>query len=82
MSCARTSTLTGRQDAFSRAGLLLRSIVKAYVRWYGRRVATQHLASLDDRMLKDIGIGRSEIEGIVHGNNPDHHRRRYSCDDT
>lgn len=29
------------------------------------RLAEQQLASLDDRMLKDIGIGRSEISYVV-----------------
>ncbi|MCL4764669.1 MAG: DUF1127 domain-containing protein [Hyphomicrobiaceae bacterium] len=44
-----------------------RSAQCAYVKWYERRAARHHLGSLDDRLLKDIGISRSEIEPAVRG---------------
>jgi uncharacterized protein YjiS (DUF1127 family) len=33
----------------------------------GRRTAIACLHDLDDRALRDIGIGRYQIEGAVHG---------------
>jgi uncharacterized protein YjiS (DUF1127 family) len=34
-------------------------------RWHKRRKAIAELGALDDRMLKDIGIGRGDIRGLV-----------------
>jgi uncharacterized protein YjiS (DUF1127 family) len=34
-------------------------------RWHRRRKAIAELGALDDRMLKDIGIGRGDIRGLV-----------------
>jgi uncharacterized protein YjiS (DUF1127 family) len=45
-------------------------VVKAWhalLRRRRRRQAAVRLRSLDDRMLKDIGIARSEIDSIVRG---------------
>jgi|SRR5262245_2004194 len=35
--------------------------------WIRRRAAAAQLRALDDRMLKDIGLTRGEIEQAVHG---------------
>jgi uncharacterized protein YjiS (DUF1127 family) len=37
-----------------------------FLAWRGRRAAIGELRALNDRMLRDIGINRYEIEGIVH----------------
>jgi uncharacterized protein YjiS (DUF1127 family) len=42
-----------------------RSAFRAYRSQLVRRAARRELYELDDRMLKDIGITRCEIEGIV-----------------
>ena len=38
---------------------------RAYARWRERRAAVRELHALDDRMLRDLGISRSEIEWVV-----------------
>ena len=48
-----------------KAGTILNSWLVAAARWRRVRRAIQEVARLDDRMLKDIGIHRSEIERAV-----------------
>jgi uncharacterized protein YjiS (DUF1127 family) len=44
-----------------------RALWQAFRRWRREARATAALEALDDRMLNDIGVGRSEIQSIVHG---------------
>ena len=43
------------------------AIGKAVSQWQERRTAVRELSELDDRMLSDIGISRSEIPAVVAG---------------
>lgn len=43
---------------------------RAYIKWYNRRAAAYYLSSLDDRMLQDVGISRSQIESAVRDGRP------------
>ncbi len=39
----------------------------AFNRWYERRMTLRYLQNVDDRILKDIGLRRSEILSAVCG---------------
>jgi uncharacterized protein YjiS (DUF1127 family) len=47
--------------------LFLTRLFAAAWRWHDRRKAIRALSGLDDRMLKDIGLARCDIEPAVHG---------------
>lgn len=44
---------------------LLQRLFKAIGRWHIRRTTIRTLSALDDRMLRDIGIDRSELRTVV-----------------
>ena len=44
---------------------------RALRRWRKHRNAVASMQALDDRMLKDIGIDRSEIDSVVRGSGRD-----------
>jgi uncharacterized protein YjiS (DUF1127 family) len=44
---------------------MLRSLFRQFLFWRRRRSAVAQLSALDERMLKDIGLHRSEIESAV-----------------
>ena len=60
---------------FGRLAALARSAAASVVRAYRYRRDIQHLRQLDNRILADIGIDRSEIVSVVYGD-PTRKRRR------
>ena len=50
-----------------RPAALARHWSDAYSAWRNRRAAIRELQGLDNRMLRDMGIARSEIEWLVAG---------------
>lgn len=64
-----TSTITlARSGTFRRAGG--DSFVAAAWRWYRLRRDTRRLMTFNDHMLRDIGLGRGEIEQTVRTGRP------------
>jgi uncharacterized protein YjiS (DUF1127 family) len=53
----RRSTLTDK----------IRAAYRAFQANRARRLASHALSAMEDHMLKDIGISRSEIPMVVHG---------------
>lgn len=61
-----------------RAGSVFQGIADRFHAWQAeidRKRDANSLAALDDRVLKDMGITRSEIISVVYG--PDIERRRF-----
>jgi uncharacterized protein YjiS (DUF1127 family) len=52
----------------------IRALFRRLAGWMRRRTAIARLQSLDDRMLKDMGLYRSEIEAAVRGEEPSQRR--------
>jgi hypothetical protein len=50
----------------------------AYRTWQLRRTAEAELRGLDDRLLRDLGISRSEISSLVWSDGHDTTRRPHS----
>lgn len=67
-----------RADALARAGYRLvvgvtriaGGVIAVLRQWRERHQATRSLLSLDDRLLKDIGLTRGDIWAAVHGELP------------
>lgn len=59
------STITTLRDASGRAWAGLRTTLAAGVRGWIARRDERHLMEMPDYLLKDIGIGRSEIPSAV-----------------
>lgn len=53
----------------------IKGLFRWFVDWTMRRAAVARLEALDDRMLKDIGVHRSEIERAVQRGEPPEHRK-------
>jgi uncharacterized protein YjiS (DUF1127 family) len=60
-----TSILTGTYRRESRLERVVGGIAAAFDTvslWEARRCSRKHLAALDDRMLRDIGVSRADVE--------------------
>lgn len=67
----------------TQAAAAVRYLVDRYRAWLQRQAAVTELQNLDDRSLRDIGVGRSEIQSVVAGwdatripRGADYHKRR------
>ena len=49
------------------AEIVDRLIIRRLIKWHNRRIAIAELNRLDDRMLADIGLMRSEIPQVIDG---------------
>ncbi|MGI9407411.1 MAG: DUF1127 domain-containing protein [Hyphomicrobiaceae bacterium] len=54
-------------DAIGQATTTLKRIANAYSTWREQQRAIAHLHSMNDHLLKDIGVSRSEITARVKG---------------
>jgi uncharacterized protein YjiS (DUF1127 family) len=63
-----TATLTAR------AGSRIAEAWRAYWQRRARQATVELLHSLDERTLRDIGVGRCEIASLVHGRGGDRTR--------
>jgi uncharacterized protein YjiS (DUF1127 family) len=59
----------------ARAGSRIAKAWHTFRQWRARRATVDLLHSLDDRTLRDIGVGRSEVTSLVYG----HPRDRTRC---
>jgi uncharacterized protein YjiS (DUF1127 family) len=59
----------------ARAGSSIARAWRAYWQRRARRATVDLLYSLDDRTLRDIGVGRNEITSLVYGRPGDRTRR-------
>ena len=50
----------------SKAGLGLAKLFQGLRKWHRRQLAIRQLHALDDRILKDIGVSRAEIDSLVN----------------
>jgi uncharacterized protein YjiS (DUF1127 family) len=70
MTCTELTSATGREPStlLGWGATLVRRAWHAYWDWRARQVTLHVLRSLDDRTLRDIGVGPAEIESFVYGN--------------
>jgi uncharacterized protein YjiS (DUF1127 family) len=57
----------GWRAAAHGGGTLAAKWANGFARWREQRAAVREHSGLDDRMLKDLGLHRSEIESVVYG---------------
>ncbi len=63
-----TTITRGRETTFSKSANPPRGLIGRIQTFLARSRAEEQLAQLDDRLLADIGLKRSEITRMVWGN--------------
>jgi uncharacterized protein YjiS (DUF1127 family) len=63
-----TTTTYGREAIHNKGSDFAPGIMSRVKSYFARTRAERQLHQLDDRMLADIGVRRSEIEKMVWGN--------------
>ena len=63
------------QRAHACRAAMIRNLFGRLFGWIRRRAVMAQLNALDDRMLKDIGINRGDIENAARGVDLPEHRR-------
>ena len=63
-----TRTTYGSASAASRFFAAFGDIIASVVAWNDARVTRNALSSLTDRELEDIGLSRSDIDGVASSN--------------
>jgi uncharacterized protein YjiS (DUF1127 family) len=58
---------TGAGSILGRLAAAPKRLCIAFITWRVQRMAVNHLRSMGDRELQDIGLSRSQIEGAVTG---------------
>lgn len=76
MSYSQTARPAALPTTIGRTWGLVRGAWHTYWDWRAKRMTVQILRSLDERTLKDIGIGPGEISSVVYGR-PCDRRHRY-----
>ncbi len=66
MTAANHAAIQGQADAMGPMAWMM-GVVEQVRMAAQRRTAVAELNALDDRMLQDIGVKRSEIPGIIYG---------------
>jgi uncharacterized protein YjiS (DUF1127 family) len=72
----RRSTIARTAAAVERA----RELLRAMRAWRDARTAARHLHTLNDDMLRDIGMDRGQIERLVRGGSTPRIRRGHADD--
>jgi uncharacterized protein YjiS (DUF1127 family) len=62
MTLTSVETLQSRSSALARAPGVISRATRTVLIWLERRRDREILAALDDRMLRDIGISRADVE--------------------
>ena len=72
-----TAGMVREQQAPVRRGLIgwMKAVAESYRRSVERRASAAALRSLDDHLLRDIGLDRSEVISMVYGCGTDATRR-------
>jgi uncharacterized protein YjiS (DUF1127 family) len=62
---ATNSLKSSAGSAIAAAAAYVRSAIAAYIRYRAFKTAERRLMALDDRMLRDIGLDRTEITSAL-----------------